>query len=186
MSEGINDNPPPEPNESEFRSGGQSKQEHETHWTALTLLALGSLVVIVVILLVAQNQPETPAESTTTQVDKESHGSVIPVEQVQTKKQSALSGFPEDMYAPGDREIVRNFSADLTDTTSQRVVIFDTNKSAQTLKDGFQQWLDQSAFAVTDTSETTIRSENGSKQLIMSISETDDSRRRVQVNYITK
>jgi hypothetical protein len=160
-------------------------REHETHWTALILLALGSLVVIVVVLLAAQNQPETPPETTTTtQVDQESHGSVIPAEQVQTQKQSGLSGFPEGMYLPDDREIVRNFSADLTDTTQQRVVIFDTDTSIQDLKDGFRQWLDQSSFTETDTSETTIRSENGSEQLVMSISETDDSR-RVQVNYLT-
>jgi len=140
-------------------------------------------VVIVVILLVAQNQPETPSEATTTQVDQESHGSIIPTEQVQTKKQADLSGFPKGMYVPEDREIVRNFSADLTDTTSQRVVIFDTYKSVQTLKDGFQQWLDQSAFEVTDISETTIRSKEGEEQLIMNISP-NDGRQRVQVNYV--
>jgi len=163
-------------------------REHETHWTALILLALGSLVVIVVVFLAAGNQPSpadtSPAE-TTTQVDQESHGSVIPAEQVQTQEETDLSGLPTDLYLPEDREIVRNFSADLTDTTQQRVVVFDTNTSSQALKDDFTQWIESSSFDITDTSETTIRTTDGSEQLIMSISPNDD-RQRVQVNYLTK
>jgi len=171
------------------------REGHETHTTALVFLVLTVVVVVGVALSLSGNGPakigdyrlgdlDNPnQQSTTTQVDQESHGSIIPVEQVQAEEQSGLSGLPNDMYLPEDREIVRNFSADLTDTTSQRVVIFDTDASTQTLKDGFRQWLDQSDFTVTDTSETTIRSENDNRQLIMSISETDDSR-RVQVNYI--
>ena len=63
------------------------------------------------------------------------------------------------------------------------MVIFDTDASAQALKDDFTTWISQSNFAITSQSEGTIRSENDNKQLIVSISETDDSR-RVQVNYI--
>ena len=171
------------------------REDHETHTTALVFLVLTVVVVVGVALSLGGDGPakigdyglgdldNQNQQSTTTQVDQESHGSIIPVEQVQAEEQSGLSGLPNDMYLPEDREIVRNFSADLTDTTSQRVVIFDTDTSTQTLKDGFRQWLDQSDFTVTDTSETTIRSENDNRQLIMSISETDDSR-RVQVNYI--
>ena len=173
----------------------ERREDHETHTTALVFLVLTVVVVVGVALSLGGDGParigdyglgdldNQNQQSTTTQVDQESHGSIIPVEQVQAEEQSGLSGLPNDMYLPEDREIVRNFSADLTDTTSQRVVIFDTDASTQTLKDGFRQWLDQSDFTVTDTSETTIRSENDSRQLIMSISETDDSR-RVQVNYI--
>ena len=172
------------------------REDHETHTTALVFLVLSVVAVVGVALSLGgdgpvktgdfynQNQqPPTTQVDQVDQVDQESHGSVIPVEQVQAEEQSGLSGLPADIYLPEDREVVRNFSAELTDTTSQRVVIFDTDASAQTLKDGFTTWVSQSNFAITSQSEGTIRSENDNKQLVMSISETDD-RRRVQVNYI--
>jgi len=178
-------------NQRQPKETNHEASEHETHTTSLIFLALATLVIVGAVLAVNRSSPSLnpgnyDQEDTTVpknQPSQESHGSVIPTENVQTQDQSGLSGFPEGMYLPDDREIARNFSADLTDTTSQRVVIYDTNRGAQTIKDDFTQWVESSSFRVTDTSETTIRSNDGSEQLIMSISDTDDSR-RVQVNYV--
>ena len=169
---------------------------HETHWTALLLLVLGALLIIVVILLAAADQTTQPTKTpptADTQVDQQSHGSVIPVENVQARDESGLSGFPDGLSVPDDAEMVRNFSADLTDTTSQRVIIFDTTMTTSDIVGQYQQWLSQNSYDVTTESDSnangdavSIRSQKDSKRLIFSIGNQNENERRVQVNYLTE
>jgi hypothetical protein len=185
----MNENPSQHGNETQ-----DGQREHETHWPALLLLLLAAAAVAVFFVFIARQSPTEKPLSETEKTDEfykedKSIEQVLegstPSEQIAGTEKTGLSGLPSDLYFPNEYETVRNFSADLTETTRQRVVIYDTNASIQTLKDGFTNWLNQSSFTVTATAETTIRSEDGGEQLIMSISETDDSH-RVQVNYVTE
>jgi len=176
------------------QSGSQNNQnqEHETHGVALTLLALATLVIVVVVLILQEEvnslNPGT-YDNQQVQVDQESHGAVIPTEQVQTQKQTNLTGFPEGMYLPEDREIVRNFSADLTESTRQRVVIFDTGQSMDQFRQKFGDSLKRTSFQFADSSSSqkssSLRVEDGNQKMIVNISE-HDGQRRVQVNYLTE
>jgi len=181
----------PEASQQNKRSNG-GQREHQTHWPALLLLVVAAAAIAVFFVFMARQSPKESPLSETKKTDKfykedesiekKLEGST-PSEQIAGTEKTGLSGLPSDLYLPDDYEIIRNFSADLTNTIQQRVVIYDTDASIQALKDGFTQWLESSSFSITDTSETTIRTTDGSKQLIMSISE-NGGRQRVQVNYI--
>jgi len=190
MPDSTKNNNGPDPKKASSQES--RKREHETHTTSLVLLAIATLVVIVVVLTFNQEvnnlNPGTYNDQQV-QVDQESHGAVIPTEQVQTQKQTNLTGFPEGMYLPEDREIVRNFSADLTESTRQRVVIFDTGQSMDQFRQKFGDSLKTTSFQFADSSSSqkssSLRVEDGNQKMIVNISE-HDGQRRVQVNYLTE
>ena len=171
------------------------EDEHETHTTALVLLVLVTIVVIAVIFSVnreANNlNPDTYDDEITqpeNEIPDETHGAGIPVEQVETTDIADLTGLPDNIPIPEDKQVTSNYTSPMGERT-QRVYQFDTSTSQSDMANSFQQWLESSTFSIDSTSQkessATLRAARGSSQLII-VASTLDGKRRVQINHMTQ
>lgn len=173
------------------------QQEHETHITALVLLSLATIIAIAIIFAVSQNTADLDpgnyddeTGTTTQQVtepDDETNGYAVPVETVQSTDVSGLSELPSDLPIPEDAEVTRNTTADIGQSGTQRIYMYNTSESISDMVSAYESWMSQSDFSVTDTetndSNATLRSETENEQLVVSITQRDGGR-EVQVNYV--
>lgn len=171
------------------------EDEHETHTTALVLLVLVTIVVIAVIFSVnreANNlNPDTYDDEITqpeNEIPDETHGAGIPVEQVETTDIADLTGLPDNIPIPEDKQVTSNYTSPMGERT-QRVYQFDTSTSQSDMANSFQQWLETSNFSLDTVDEnqnnTTITASQNQQKMIISIS-SNEGTRSVQINHMTQ
>jgi hypothetical protein len=166
------------------------QSEHDTHWGALIFLIILA-VGVGGLLLTKSNGGNSSGPAGTSTYFTENADDTTPTQAVDTTQESGLSGFPDGMYVPDDYETVDNFTAQPSESTAQRVVIYDTERAVSEIKSGFTDWINASQFALagstTQDQSTNLNiesTENDQKRILVSIS-TQQTSRRVQVNYIT-
>jgi cytoskeletal protein RodZ len=182
-------------NESRRQNQPDAAGEHETHTTALVLLVLITVAVIAIILVYAnqanQSQPQQPdpVATTTTKKAEPSNGYTVPTSEVETTDVSGQSGLPEGVSVPSNAEIISSYRAAFGNTGTQRVLIYDTQSALNQITDTYETSLTDAGFSVDtgsqQTDSVTLKSSRGADELIVSVTQTQDSR-RVQFNYVTQ
>ena len=123
------------------------QEEHDTHWGALIFLIILA-VGVGGLLLTYSNGNDSASPASTTPNPTQNADDTTPTRAATTTQKSGLSGFPDGMYMPDDYETVDNFTARPSESTTQRVVIYDTDRPVSEIKSGFTDWINASQFAL--------------------------------------
>jgi hypothetical protein len=173
--------------ETEPSQNNQENHEHETHVPALVGLIVLTAVISVGVLAWGNSiEPETPNNSTVTSQQTNAPEAVT---YKNTAPVDTTDDLPSGLLAD-NADVVQNRSVELG-SRNQRVVIFDTNATPQSLADQYRGWLEDNGYNITSESETdssvSLAGDSNGNQLILVFSrQGNPDGSRVQLSYVTQ